>query len=196
MSITHELRKYAQRFKNSHDAWSGIGDDLTAIADRIDAEHERKVSYWQGASYKDGYDEGFASADDWLAQHEDAMAEHGWIRLPKAADGVPIHIGDVMEWVRYEGSDQTIVRKVLGVGDGVFFTWSDEQGRYAQYEAHAYRHHHTPTVEDVLREMHAELDEVTALYVGEAIDSDERDRDEARIFAEYAAKLRLAGDAE
>lgn len=53
-----------------------------------------------------------------------------------------------------------------------------------------------PTVEDVLREMHAELDEVTALYVGEAIDSDERDRDEARIFAEYAKRLTLAGDAE
>jgi len=40
MSITDELRKYANRFKNSHDAWSGIGDDLTAIADRIDWEHE------------------------------------------------------------------------------------------------------------------------------------------------------------
>ena len=36
------------------------------------------------------------------------------------------------------------------------------------------------------------LDEVTALYVGEAIDSDERDRDEARIFAEYAKRLMLA----
>ena len=46
-----------------------------------------------------------------------------------------------------------------------------------------------------LRDMHAKLDEVTALYVGEAIDSDERDSDEARIFAEYAAKLMLKEDA-
>lgn len=53
-----------------------------------------------------------------------------------------------------------------------------------------------PTIEDVLRDMHAKLDEVTALYVGEAINSDERDSDEARIFAEYAAKLQLRGDAE
>lgn len=55
MSITDELRKYASRYKNSHDAWSGIGDELDAIADRIDAEYEEKVSYWQGACYEDGY---------------------------------------------------------------------------------------------------------------------------------------------
>ena len=72
--------------------------------------------------------------------------------LPVDADGEYIHIGDVMEWVRYKDDDPTIVRTVSGIGNGVFFAWSDEQGRYAQYEAHAYRHYHAPTVEDVLRE--------------------------------------------
>ena len=31
-------------------------------------------------AWRQGFDEGFASADDWLAQHEDAMAEHGWVK--------------------------------------------------------------------------------------------------------------------
>ena len=112
--------------------------------------------------------------------------------LPKDADGKYIHIGDVMENIVCP----SVHREVTGVGAECFYGWDEGNGRYSQFDANCYRHHHAPTVEDVLREMHAELDEVTALYVGEAIDSDERDRDEARIFAEYAAKLRLAGDAE
>lgn len=91
MSITDELRKYAQDWRETPNLMGdldagdidGLLGDLEHIADRIDAEHKAKVSYWQGASYKDGYDEGFASADDWLAQHEDAMAEHGWVRRNK-----------------------------------------------------------------------------------------------------------------
>ena len=43
MSITDELREYARRFKNSHDAWSGIGDEIDAIADRIDEQHRRAL---------------------------------------------------------------------------------------------------------------------------------------------------------
>ena len=58
MSITDELREYALGW----DEGNRVRRDLTAIADRIDAEHEAKVSYWRGASYRDGYDEGFASA--------------------------------------------------------------------------------------------------------------------------------------
>lgn len=145
MSITDELREYANRFKNSHDAWSGIGDDLTAIADHIDAEHESKVSYWQGASYKDGYDEGFASADDWLAQHEDAMAEHGWVRLPKDADGVPIHVGDVMEM-----DDEPFEVRRIELDESGEWTMRDRMGVGYLY-AHLY-HHHTPTVEDLIRD--------------------------------------------
>ena len=32
------------------------------------------------SAWNDGFDDGFASADDWLADHEDAMREHGWVR--------------------------------------------------------------------------------------------------------------------
>ena len=152
MRGTDELREYS---KSSDGVLYSAHQAILAIADRIDAEHDKALNSVAGAydsGYNVGYDEGFASADDWLAQHEDAMAQHGWVRLPKDADGEYIHIGDVMEWVRYKDDDPTIVRTVSGIGNGVFFAWSDEQGRYAQYEAHAYRHYHAPTVEDVLRE--------------------------------------------
>lgn len=180
MSITDELREYIDALTTLPITRS----NFIAIANRIDAEHEAKVSYWQGASYKDGYDEGFASADDWLAQHEDAMAEHGWIRLPKDADGETIYAGDVLD-----GYGKTIEVVELRYGRSGWVLISRDGNAYA--DTFAFTHHHAPTVEDMLREMRAELDEVTALYVGEAIDSDERDRDEARIFAEFAAKLQL-----
>ena len=72
------------------------------------------------SSWNDGFDDGYASADDWLADHEDAMREHGWVRkeeidavrhecerriervvdgvvpLPLDVDGNAIHVGD---WV-------------------------------------------------------------------------------------------------
>ena len=66
MSITDELREYALGW----DEGNRVRRDLTAIADRIDAEHESKVSFWQDASYKDGYDEGFASADGYNDLHD------------------------------------------------------------------------------------------------------------------------------
>ena len=69
MSITDELREW-MRVVLTDD------DPAHAIADRIDAEHEANVSYWQGACYEDGYKEG-------LEDHEDATAEHGWVRKNK-----------------------------------------------------------------------------------------------------------------
>lgn len=143
---------------------------LTEIADRIDAEHEAKVAYWQEASYKDGYDEGFASADDWCAQHEDAMAEHGWIRMPKDADGEAWHIGDRTE------SGQTI--EAMGLNKhGWHFV-----GTVNEIDPAIHRHYHAPTVEDILCEL---LDKVDDDRAGQA-----------EIIAEYAKRLRLAGDAE
>jgi len=182
MSITDELR---HNIEGAEQLYGCECKHLLAVADRIDAEHDKALNSVDDAydsGYNVGYDEGFASADDWLAQHEDAMAEHGWARLPKDADNVPVSVGDVMEWVRYKDGDPTIVRTVSGIGNGVFFAWSDEQGRYAQYEAHAYRHHHTPTVEDVLTEF-ADLvrkERVELATIGKD------------AIAEYASKLRLA----
>lgn len=122
VSITDELRALFDRYTMRKDVY----DELTAIADRIDAAHEEAIQrehekaydagyaegmgvankadmraeYLRGKNdgYDEGWDAGFASADDWLGQHEDAMAEHGWLRLPKGADGEYIHVGDELQW--------------------------------------------------------------------------------------------------
>ena len=171
-----------------------LRDTLVNLLSETDEEALREA-YMKGRN--DGFDRGFASADDWCAQHEDAMAEHGWYRALDA-DKAPIRIGDKVDSDHHE--DGTVmgvqfyemprgIRTLVAVRpDGWdVATW---------HTPDEYRHHKQPTVEGVLRDMHVKLDEVTALYVGEAIDSDERDRDEARIFAEYSAKLQLRGDAE
>ena len=158
------------------------------IADRIDAEHEAKVSYWQGASYKDGYDEGFASADDWLAQNEDAMAEHGWVRLPVDADGVPIRVGDVMDEQLLFGGyaapapvDTMELSRGAG-GYGWMVRLDSESGAFINPKL--LRHHHAPTVEDVLREFALKVagEECMTMRTG--------------VVEEYAAKLRLVDDEE
>jgi len=173
MRITDELREW-MRVVLTDD------DPAYAIADRIDAEHKAKVSYWQGASYKDGYDEGFASADDWLAQHEDAMAEHGWVKLPVDSDGVPIRPGDVMEWCDADDIHPLVVRTVDAVGTYTFIAWKSEEGKFGQFYARNYRHHHATTVEDVLREFALACED--AGNAGPEVE---------RIAAEYAAKLQL-----
>ena len=127
MSITDELREYAERFNNSHDAWSGIGGELCDIADRIDAEHKRAIGY----------------VDD---RDPETMVENGWVRLPKDADGEYIRVGDAMEWPDGEAFE------VVGVGNGVLFYAQNES--HAEWTgASNKRHHKPPTVEDVLREM-------------------------------------------
>ena len=123
-------------------------------------------------AYTEGYDAGFASADDLAAQHEDAMAEHGWVRLPVDADGVPIHVGDLME---VSNGRRDEVRFLTLNEDGWAF---NEKGWVPNWS-----HHHAPTVEDVLREFALACED--AGNAGPEVE---------RIAAEFAAKLRLAGD--
>jgi hypothetical protein len=185
MSITDELREWVS---NHYSGWSSKQAEGFAIADRIDAEHEKACA----EAWDNGYESNYLGIEQWMTEHPQVMEHHGWVRLPKDADGEYIRVGDVM---RLGGVKRDLT--VLGIGvnserdhdTGVFVRESDD---YVWYNAQFLRHYHAPTVEDVLRDMHMKLDEVTALYVGEAIDSDERDRDEARIFAEYAKRLKLA----
>ena len=219
MSITDELRKWLRDGKGS----------LLAIADRIDAEHEKAMSRagelladaeevrdynyanWQeckqkvlqgnitidelsaeierlkgeleeakqrgNAAWQEGFDAGFASADDWLGQHEDAMAEHGWVRLPKDADGEYIHFGDVLDQF---GTPMTVFAMSdpdPDQGDCMLELITDGISDGAWVRARKMRHHHAPTVEDVLCEL---LDKVDDDRAGQA-----------EIIAEYAAKLQL-----
>lgn len=165
MSITDELRTwmYGHTVNCSDNRIA-----LVAIADRIDAE----VAEMQ--AFCDRLKEAAESREDVTLWGTDYVA------LPVDADGSPIHVGDVMEWCDPDG-EVTVTCEVDAVGVECFFAWDGANGRYAQKCANAYRHHHPPTVEDVLTEF---ADEVR------------RCCDTADTIAEYAAKLRLAGEDE
>lgn len=89
-----------------------------------------KIAELIEGAWKEGFDEGFASADDWMAENEKAMREHGWVRaddatmqLPVDADGRPIRVGDMVDCGEYFG-----VREVEGfVHRAVAFTVFEPQ---------------------------------------------------------------------
>lgn len=155
-SITDELRAWSKEHLSR--------SSILAIADRIDAEHERELR---------------ETGEDIV---RDVRRE--WVRLPLDADGVPICVGDVMECG--DGTVFTVESISLHPfgwrcdGDGI-----DRNG----YKCTAHPipdccHHHATTVEDVLREF------------GDWYAYTKGGCDEDGIIAEYAQRLRLAGDAE
>lgn len=156
MSITDELRKYANELdrmaamKSEH-GFSPVGMRLERIADSIDEEHER-LSREQ---YNDGYNEGYASADDWDADHAEELTEHGWVELPKDADGKPIRIGDVViydhDGVR-KGTPETV--KWIAMGETEVHITTDGTS-YSMPSS--LRHVERPTVESTLRELVAQV---------------------------------------
>lgn len=122
-----------------------------------------------------------------IADRIDAALAERYVELPKDADGEPIHIGDVME--SGDGDVFTVSSVDYGLhpssGRGKFWMlWNEDADFYeCAYEC---RHHKQPTVEDVLRDMCLEIDRRCERG---SIDYDE-------LFAEYAAKLRLAKEGE
>jgi len=109
------------------------------------------------------------------------VGEHdGWVELPKDADGVPIRVGDVMEWpTTYETFE------VVGIGDGTLFYIEDGSEQADWTGASTKRHHHAPTVEDVLREFAEKITDSQIPGIRPTYEE---------AIAEYAAKLRLAGE--
>lgn len=167
--ITDELREWLGTV-----AWlddSPAHKSILAIADRIDAAHER----------------GMADAELSAAPTEAQLSELGYIALPVDADGVPIRVGDVMEWC---DSGETLT--VEGIGSDVLFYIDGEN---AEWTAARNKRHHEPTVEDVLRGVvtlcHNTWKEESPFHF-----CDVDDVMKSGNIAEYAAKLRLAGDAE
>ena len=158
MSITDELRKWAARGLAGWKILREEHDELTAIADRIDAEHESACA--------EAYGNGVMSVPI-------ALDESAWVELPKDADGEYIHVGDVLD-----GYGKTIEVVEMRYGRSGWVLISRDGNGYADCEA--FTHHHAPTVEDVLREFADE-------WLGGGCDDD-------GIVAEYAKRLRLAGD--
>ena len=161
MSITDELRKWWVRKFPVID--KKLHKDFTAIADRIDAEHERQLE----VLYRD-------------------MSDAEWVRLPKDADGVPIHIGDVVVedgcGVPYKVMSLKLFDDCWDVGE-------------CGMNPNLCRHYHAPTVEDVLRGVvelcHNTWKEESAFHF-----YDVDDVMKSGNIAVFASKLRLAGDAE
>ena len=153
MSITDELRKWA-----SVEVPYKYGHQLNAIADRIDAEHERLM----------------VERADRYAELRTSLKER-YIELPKDADNVPWNPGDRDE-------DGNVVTHLMLTSDG----WYAITDGIFSYRPERRRHHHAPTVEDVLREF---ANEVYA-------DADNEIRDRDFLCAKYAKRLRLANDDE
>lgn len=121
---------------------------------------------------------------DGIAERIEKEVSERYMELPVDADGVPIRVGDVMEFSAFE-IEKPVTRMVDGIGQGVFFAWCGERG-YQQHEAKRYRHYHAPTVEDVLRE-----------FAEKIIDSQIPDMHPTyeEAIAEYAQRLQLREDA-
>ena len=93
---------------------SNYVDDVRSIAGRV-RELCKVDESDESDAYQHGYDEGFASADDWYADRtEGELSAHGLMRLPKDADGVT-----VMPAQDVYGGDGRCWR-VIGIGAGTY----------------------------------------------------------------------------
>lgn len=175
MSITDELREWAKEHLSRN--------SILAIADRIDAEHQKALDEWK-AEHGKMWLKGYAECHAELLEGNETLASDlegcGWIRLPKDADGVPIHVGDVME----ERSGHTFeVASLMAFGGSEnWLALSDPRNFSSFREPHDIRHYHAPTVEDVLQKL---LEQAVGY-------SDAHTTVALNTIAEYAAKLRLA----
>jgi len=166
MSITDELR---HNIEGAEQLYGCECKHLLAIADRIDAEHERLCSRSRSNGYSDGFTDGFNDIESWVVDHEDEMAKQGRVRLPKDADDVPWNVGDRDE-------DGNVVTQLRLSSDG----WYAITDGPSAFHPEQRRHYHKPTVEDVLTEFGIDWEH----------ESDCEDR--AALLKEYATKLKLA----
>ena len=125
----------------------------------------------------------------------DREVEERYTPLPVDADGVPIHVGDVMdEQLPFGGYaapapvDTMELSRGAG-GYGWMVRLDSESGAFINPKL--LRHHRARTVEDVLREF--TRDWCNAACAGDMTNA-ERDAARANVIAEYAAKLTLRGD--
>ena len=171
-ALTDELREFVEgHLYLGATVLGGWKEVALVIADRIDAEHEKAIT----------------------AAHSNGITEYGsmvareYVKLPVDADGVPIRVGDKLDGLHYEDGTVTGIQYGLAANGTISelvavrphgwdtATWHDPE---------EYRHHHAPTVEDVLDE-----------FFGKA-NLPDGTQTRAEIIAEYAAKLRLAEEVD
>lgn len=131
--IADELRKFANSGMLAMEC-SVYSDKLIAIADRIDAKHREAIA---------------SAMNDALCHANDKdMADLGWVRLPKDADGKYWFCGDKIML-----PDGNVV-EIIGIGGDWLYYCVESVAItvFGRIRAHDKRHYHAPTVEDVLRE--------------------------------------------
>lgn len=175
MSITDELRKWAQVIGVTQDS------KIWELADNIDAAHRAALEKLAAQLDETSGMREFCERLDRAANNREDVTIWGvdYTPLPLDADGVPIHIGDVMENIVCP----SVHREATGVGVECFYGWDEDNARYSQFGAVCYRHHHASTVEDVLDE-----------FANAVLGCDNTEESVQRVIAEFAAKLRLAGE--
>ena len=156
------------------------------LAGYID-EIEREVEELRDRDYRNGREdaEGAVEFADRLKASATNRADVtlfgvDYTPLPVDVDGVPIHVGDVMEWPYGNGEF-----RVNGIGGNTLFYIDKDSGECEWTAAGDKRHHHAPTVEDVLREFGAGWYE--RMRGPETFDI-------ADYVERYATRLRLAGE--
>lgn len=158
-----------------------VGDmNETEINDHIKARPDGfVVSSRIDGEWLDGWNRAVLATVEKIEQE----VSERYMELPKDADGVPIRVGDVLTDGKHTYTVTSVTFDsfavtVCGHSETSLNSWPiDQPGKM--------RHHHAPTVEDVLRDMLDSLDLDPTSHV-----------DTGAVIAEYAAKLRLAGDAE
>ena len=160
MSITDELRSVAAKTECANGRCEKLyRGDLERIADRIDIAHKHAIGY----------------VDD---RDPETMAENGWVRLPKDADGEYISVGD-----KVTEHEDGLTFKVDG-----FMDWDGEWWVFmrdgVQAPASRCTHYHASTVQDVLREFAMAVCKDDALTIRKD------------VVDQYAAKIRLADSGE
>ena len=121
MRITDELRKWV---KSLYTPNSGqVKDEALRIADRIDAAYKNSIDVKNGDAYLKGYAECHAELMEGNEVIAADLERAGWIQLPKDADGVTIHLQDLMSW----DNGMFNVHELNLTADG-WTTWDEPHG--------------------------------------------------------------------
>lgn len=158
MAITDELREWARNNTVQDNVLTtypvqhpvhGTVESLLAIADRIDAANERLCSHSRSNGYGDGFTDGFNDIESWVIDHEDAMAEHGFARLPKDADGEYIHVGDMLVDGLSQGFAPKKVKMLMLEGNEWMLNFG---GGWCAMKNHEWHHHAPDTWERIIED--------------------------------------------
>lgn len=170
----HWKNLYEQALEHTHD----LERDYE-VACHVNEKQEREYIEWCDATRR------MQKEIDDLKEHHEWAPESHYMMLPKDSDGVPVRIGDVMEW------PDTTTAEVVGVGNGTFFYVEVGENVVEWARTCDKIHHVQESVEDTLRDVvtlcHNTWKEGSAF---EFYDVD--DVMKSSNISEYAAKLRMA----